>query len=583
MSTVARSSELYAPTLKETPADAVAASHQLLVRAGFMHQLGSGLYSLLPLGWRSVRKLQSILRQELEAIGAQEFQLPSLHPAELWRESGRWDEIDHTMFRLRDRRGGDYCLGMTHEEVFTALARAELRSYRQLPQLWYQISPKFRDELRPRGGLLRAREFLMKDAYSFDLDSVGLEHSFAKMRAAYEQIYARCEVNALPAEAFSGAMGGRESIEFVVQTEAGEDTVIRCENCTYVANLEVARSRLPHTADEPSQSSGPEVFPTPGVLTIDALTSPPYDIPAPRQLKTLVYAADSHLVVAVLRGDHTLHEAKLLSATGASHLRPAEAEEIFTVMGAHPGSLGAVGFTRAPVFVDAALTGRTNMVTGANQDGVHLRGVDVFRDVLQGSHALSVDLRSVAAGETCPNCEGLLQSLSALEVGHIFKLGTRYSARLGATVLDAAGAEVPLVMGSYGIGVGRLLAAIVEQHHDADGIVWPRAVAPYTATVLQLGNSSELEHLASEVILQLTSAGLDVLYDDRHERAGVKFKDADLIGIPLRITVGKRGLADQTVEWKARGEQMVKNVRLSEINVRLDHEFSTGERRSVGA
>ena len=562
-----RVSQFFLPTLKEAPGDAVAASHRLLVRAGFIRQLGAGLYSYLPLGRRSLARLERILREEMGSAGAQEFLLPSLHPAELWRESGRWDEFDETMFRLKDRRGGDYLLAPTHEEVFTAIARAEIRSYRQLPQRWYHISPKFRDEPRPRGGLLRVREFLMKDAYSFDVDVAGLDDAFEAMRAAYERIYARCGLDALPAEAFSGAMGGRESIEFVARTEAGEDEVIHCAACGYTANAEVARSRVAPVADE-STAASVEEFATPGVLTIDALASEPYGVRADRQLKTMVYVADGQPVVAVIRGDDMLNEAKLQVATGATALRTAQPDEIYELMGAHPGSLGAVRISAKTVLVDESLRKRTNLVTGANRDGFHLRGVDLERDVILGSQAAWADLRTARGGESCPDCQARLDSFPALEVGHIFKLGTRYSSRLGATVLDADGNAVPLVMGSYGIGLGRLLAAVVEQHHDDDGIVWPMALAPFDATVLTLGDEPELAALAETAVTQLESIGLDVLYDDRDERAGVKFKDADLVGIPLRIGVGRRGLAANAVEWKLRKDKHADLVPIDEIAAR---------------
>jgi prolyl-tRNA synthetase len=503
-----------------------------------------------------LRKLERILRQEMEAADAQEFLLPSLHPAEPWQSSGRWDAIDATMFRLQDRRGGDYCLAMTHEEIFTGIARSELRSYRQLPQRWYQIGLKFRDEPRPKSGLLRVREFHMKDAYSFDLDSAGLDAAFERMRAAYERIYARCGVDAVPAEAFSGAMGGRESIEFMVRTSAGEDQVIRCAACDYTANAEVARSLLAPYPGEPTEAGeAPQVFPTPGVLTIDALAAPPHRIQAERQLKTLVYIA--------------LNEAKLQLASGSTGVRPAQPDEVVDLMGAHPGSLGAVGFDAALVLVDSAVADRVEMVTGANRDGFHLRGVSVQRDVLTGEHARVVDLRMVGPGESCPNCGAPLESFSALEVGHIFKLGTRYSERMGAYVLTADGSAVPLVMGSYGIGLERLLAAVVEAHHDDDGIIWPAALSPYDVEVVTLGGEPELAALADTAIAYLLAAGLDVLYDDRAERPGVKFKDADLIGIPLRIGIGKRALATNSVELKKRSNSTAELVPLAELAGRL--------------
>jgi prolyl-tRNA synthetase len=565
MSTIDRFSRIFAPTLKETPAEATAASHRLLVRAGFIRQLGAGLYSYLPLGWRSVRKIEQILRHEMDLAGGQEVLLPALQPAELWRESGRWDEVDQTMFRLRDRRDTDYCLGMTHEEAMTDLARRELSSYRQLPQLWYQIGPKFRDEPRPRGGLLRVREFLMKDAYSFDADEAGLDRAFAAMRQAYTRIYARCGVQALAADAFSGAMGGRDSTEFLVESNAGEDSAIHCNACAYVANLEVAASRVACAIEVAADGGRLETFPTPGVRTIEALAAPPFCIPARRQLKTLVYVADGDLVLAVVRGDDMLNEAKLQRATQAGQLRPAETEEIVGLLGAHPGSLGAVGVSGAPVLVDRTLAGCTNMVTGANMDDVHWRGVDVERDIMANANARWADVRTVQSGEGCPACEGSLRMFPALEVGHIFKLGTRYSEKLGARILGPDGVSVHLVMGSYGIGVGRLLAAIVEANHDDDGIVWPPAVAPYTVCVVQIGGEAGLGTYAEQVSARLAQAGLDVLYDDRDERAGVKFKDADLIGIPWRVTVGRRGLADGTVEWIERATRSTRVVPVQAI------------------
>ncbi|MBV9579156.1 MAG: proline--tRNA ligase [Chloroflexi bacterium] len=567
MSPVARYTQLLIPTLREAPVDAVSASHQLLVRAGFVRQVSAGLYSVLPLGWRSMRKLEQLLRHEMDALGAQEVLLPSLQPAEPWQASGRWDAIDETMFRLRDRRGNSYTLGMTAEELMTDLARTELRSYRQLPQRWYQISPKFRDEPRPRSGLLRVREFLMKDAYSFDLDQRGLDRAFEVMRAAYERIFATCELTAWAAEASSGAMGGRDSIEFLAPSEVGEDTAVHCRTCGYTANREVARGLARPIVDEASNPGAEEPvrFPTPGVRTIEALAAPPYGVPPERQLKTLVFIADAEPVVAVVRGDHQLSEAKLLTVLGASTLRAAQSDEIFELLGAQPGSLGAVNFRAARLIVDEVLPGRTNMVTGANRDDVHLRGVDVDRDILSGPTATVADLREVAAGEGCPRCAGLLEFCPALEVGHIFKLGTRYSSALGATVLNAEGTETPLLMGCYGIGLGRLLAAIVEQHHDADGIVWPVAVAPFAVTVLALGQDPAVTAAAETLTRQLAESGVDVLYDDRGERAGVKFKDADLVGIPWRIAVGPRGLAEGWVEWKHRSTEQSDRVSLDDI------------------
>jgi prolyl-tRNA synthetase len=559
-----RLSRSFVPTLKEAPADAQVASHKLLVRAGFIRQLGAGIYDYLPLARRSLAKIEAVIREEMDAIGGQEFFLPALHPAEIWKESGRWEVMGESMFRLKDRKGGDYGLGMTHEEIFTAIARDELRSYRQLPQVWYQIQTKFRDEPRPKSGLLRVRQFTMKDAYSFDVDRAGLDRSYEDERRAYERIFSRCGLEFVAVQAHSGAMGGAESSEFMVRTDAGEDLVAACPRCRYAANTETAASRIAPEEDGPGLPR-PERFPTPGVVTIEALEQKPYAVAAKRQLKTLVYVADEKLIVAVVRGDQELNEAKLQTATGAQVIRPAHAEEIPPLMGARAGSLGAVGFSRAAVYVDTSLAERRDMVTGANEDGFHLRGVDVRRDVLGGPHAKIADLRTVREGEGCPRCDGTLDVFKALEVGHIFKLGTKYSESMRATVLDAEGKQVPIVMGSYGIGVERIMAAAIELRHDENGIIWPMSIAPYHATVLTLGPEPELRKAADELAEALSGAGVEVLYDDRDERAGVKFKDADLVGIPIRIAVGRKGLAEGKAEWKLRGSKQVELVPLGEV------------------
>jgi prolyl-tRNA synthetase len=562
---IVRQSQAFIPTLKEAPADAQVASHKLLVRAGFIRQLGAGIYDYLPLAKRALNKIEAIVREEMEAIGGQEFFLPALHPAEIWKESGRWEVMGDNMFRLKDRKGGDYCLGMTHEEIFTAVARAELRSYRQLPQVWYQIQTKFRDEPRPKSGLLRVRQFTMKDAYSFDVDRAGLDLRYEDQRTAYEKIFTRCGLQFVAVQAHSGSMGGSESSEFMVRTDAGEDLVAACPRCRYAANTETAASRLPAEPDGAGLAA-PEKFPTPGVVTIEALAAPPHGVPARRQLKTLVYMADDRPVVAVVRGDQELNEAKLVTATGAAVVRPAHAEEIPPLMGAHAGSLGAVRFDtrKARVLVDPSLADRKDMVTGANEDGFHLRGVDVRRDLLSSGATLA-DLRTVQAGEGCPRCDGVLDVYKALEVGHIFKLGTKYSVSMQATVLDAEGKQVPIVMGSYGIGVERILAAAIELHHDDNGICWPMAIAPFQAAVLTLGPEPEIKQAADALVAALAAAGVEVLYDDRDERAGVKFKDADLIGIPLRLAIGRKGLAGGNAEWKLRDGGAVELVPLAEV------------------
>ncbi len=565
-----RMSRSFTPTLKEVPADATVASHQLLVRAGYIRQLSAGIYSVLPLGQRSILKITAIVREEMNRIGAQEFYLPALNPRELWEESGRWTVMGENMFRLKDRKGADLCLAMTHEEVFTVLARAELRSYRQLPQIWYQIQTKFRDEPRPKSGLLRVRQFTMKDSYSFDLDRGGLDQAFEAHRQAYVQIFGRCGLKTIQVEAHSGAMGGTGSTEFMVPTDAGEDLIASCEKCGYAANTEKAESRVetPDKYRPAGASPSVEEFPTPGVVTIEALAAKPYGVPADQQLKTLVYAVDGKPVVAIVRGDDQLNEAKLQTATGGSVLRPAHPEEIQRSMGAKPGSLGGVGLAgkEMRVFIDRRLAGLSGLVTGANKDGFHLRNVSVPRDL---AHATSADLRTINGGEGCPRCGHPLAVGKALEVGHIFKLGTRYSETMGARVLDEGGKEVPIVMGSYGIGIERILAGAVELHHDGDGIRMPVSIAPFHVALLPLQmQDAAVRDAAEKLYGELTDAGVEVLLDDRDERAGVKFKDADLLGLPLRIAVGKKGLAEGKVEWKPRGSRDVELVAIGDVVAR---------------
>lgn len=553
-----RWSQTFIPTLRDDPADAEAVSHKLLVRAGLVRQLSAGIYSILPLGWRACRKIEAIIRDEMDKIGAQEFRLPAMHPAELWQRSGRWQVMGDEMFRLKDRRGGELCLGMTHEEVFASIA-TEVRSYRALPQIWYQLQTKFRDEPRPKSGLLRVREFVMKDSYSLDLDRAGLDRAFQLHFDTYRRIFDRCGLSPLAVEASSGSMGGSESIEFMVASDAGEDWVASCGACGYAANLEKATSQLPEIADGPGLAA-PEKFATPGVRTIEDLVGFEGGAAADRQIKTLVYSLDGAIALVLLRGDHALSEQKLSDATGALQVRPASADEIRAALGASAGSLGAVGVTGVRIVADHALEGRRDMTTGANEDGFHLRGVDVARDVAVGEW---LDLREVKAGEACPMCGGQLAVVKTIEAGHIFKLGTRYSEAMGALVTDETGAERPIVMGSYGIGVGRVLAAIVESHHDANGIVWPVSVAPFEVVVSVLNpNEVEPQEAGERLYDALKQQGIDVLLDLRDERPGVKFKDADLVGIPHRIVVGPRGLAEKKVEWKRRRDGLVKEVSL---------------------
>jgi prolyl-tRNA synthetase len=534
----------FIPTLRDDPADAEAASHRLLVRAGFIRQLMSGVYTLLPLGVRSCAKIERIVRDEMGKIGAQEFLLPALHPAELWQRSGRWQAVGEELLRLRDRHGADVCLGMTHEEVFAWLAR-ELRSYRELPQVWYQIQTKFRDEARPKSGLLRVREFAMKDSYSLDVDAAGLDSAFQRHFDAYRRIFGRCGLEPVAVEASSGAMGGSESVEFMVPSDAGEDWIASCAACGYAANVEKATSRLGPVGDAPG-SAAPERFATPGVRTIEDLAAFPGGAPAERQIKTLVYLLDGELALVLLRGDHALSEQKLLDGSGALAARPARDDEIRAALGAGPGSLGAAGLRGRRILADLALRGRRAMTTGANEDGFHVRGVDVERDV---SVDAWLDLREVRAGELCPACEGNLEVRKTIEVGHIFKLGTRYSEALGASVLDEAGKARPIVMGSYGIGIGRTMAAVVEACHDQNGIVWPVSVAPFEVVVSVLNPKDVATAEAGLRIYEaLRGEGIDVILDDRDERPGVKFKDAELVGIPFRVTVGPKGLAEGKAE-----------------------------------
>jgi prolyl-tRNA synthetase len=556
-----RWSRLFVPTLRDDPAEADAPSHRLLLRAGLIRQLTAGHYSLLPMAVRVRARIVQIIREEMNAIGAQEMLLPALHPAEPWRRSGRWELMGQEMFRLRDRRGADHALGMTHEEIFATVAR-ELSSYRQLPQQWYQFQTKFRDEPRPKGGLMRTREFTMKDAYSFDIDRAGLDASFDAYHGAYVRIFERLGIPALPCEASSGTMGGSGSTEFMCPAEVGEDLVVLSPACGYAANIERAASVLPPVADGPGPPA-PERFDTPGVRTIEDLVA--YDAPGDRQIKTLVYILDGTLTLVLLRGDHPLNEQKLVDATGAARIRAAEPAEIQDALGALPGSLGAVGVA-LPVIADEALRGRRAMFTGANTDDVHLRGVDVDRDIDVGTWA---DLREVAEGEPCVRCGEPLRIQRAIEIGHIFKLGDRYSRALGVEVLAPDGRRVPVVMGSYGIGVERAMAAIVETHHDERGIVWPPSVAPFqVAVVIAQSDDADVAEAAEVVYAGLTAAGVEVVIDDRPERAGVKFRDVELTGIPFRVTVGRRGLAEGVAEVTVRATGETSKIALGSV---VDH------------
>jgi prolyl-tRNA synthetase len=567
-----RWSQMHIPTLREDPADAGAASHRLLLRAGYVRQLMAGHYSLLPLAVRVRAKVMEIIRQEMNRIGGQEVLLPLMHPAEIWQRSGRWEVMGEEMFRLTDRKGAGLALAMTHEEIFAVLAQ-ELNSHKQLPQMWYQFQTKLRDEPRARAGLLRVREFTMKDSYTFDLDPAGLDAAFGRHHGAYVRIFERLGIPAIPVEASSGAMGGSDSTEFMCPAPAGagEDLVAYCPGCEYAANVEKATSALTEVADGPGLDA-PERFATPGVRTIEDLAAG-YDAPAGRQVKTLVYLIDGQLTLVLMRGDHTLNEQKLIDATGAAALRPAQPGEIAEALGALPGSLGAVGVTELPVIADEALRGRRDMVTGANEDDVHLRGVDIARDIKVGTWAA---LREVSAGEPCARCGQPLELLTAIEVGHIFKLGYKYTKAFGVTVLDADGQRVHPIMGSYGIGVERAMAAIVECHHDERGIVWPLPVAPFSVVVVVAqAEDSETAKAGEAVYEQLLAAGIEVIIDDRAERAGVKFRDAEITGIPFRVTIGKRGLAEGVAEVTRRESGETVKVPLADVAGHLREALAT--------
>ncbi|HPY31920.1 MAG TPA: proline--tRNA ligase [Verrucomicrobiota bacterium] len=565
-----RWSQTLVATLREAPADAEILSHKLLLRAGLIRKLAGGVYTFLPLGLRVLRKVEQIVREEMDRAGAVEVLMPALQPREIWEQSGRAETAKDVLFKVRDSAQREWFLSPTAEEVITLTAAAEINSYRQLPKNFYQISVKFRDEIRPRFGLMRAREFLMKDAYSFDTTDEAAQVAYQKMYDAYTRIFARCGLKTLPVEADTGVIGGQFSHEFMVPAETGEDQVAYCEGCGYAANLEKATSALPPTA---AREAGPlpEKFPTPGVVTIEALSQDPYRVPANRQIKTLVYLVQDQPVLALVRGDDQLNETKFAAAVGTTVFRAATPEEIFAALGAHPGSLGAVTATlksrTLPIYADERLRGANGMTTGANEDGFHLRHVSLDRD-LAVTHWK--DLRTVNAGEPCRQCGQPLKIRRAIEVGHVFKLGTKYSEALGAVYLDAAGARHPAVMGCYGIGVTRTLQAIIEQSHDADGIIWPLSVAPYPVCLTPLNVAPENPgmQLAEQLYAALTAAGVEVILDDRDERPGVKFKDADLVGFPIRVSIGEKSLARGEVEIKPRGGA-IQSVKIADAAARV--------------
>jgi prolyl-tRNA synthetase len=583
-----RWSQLFVPTLREAPADAEVASHKFLVRAGYIRQLAAGIYSYLFLGQRSFNKISGIVREEMDRIG-QEFYLPALHPRELWEVSGRWAVMGENLFRLKDRKGAELCLAMTHEENMTEIARKELRSYKQLPQIWYQIQTKFRDEPRPKAGLLRVRQFVMKDSYSFDIDESGLDVSYQKHRATYQRIFDRCGLNYLIIDAHSGAMGGSQSEEFMVYTPAGEDQVVSCANCKYAANLEKATSKLEPVTDLWPEGDGkPLEVHTPGQKTIEDVARF-LGVSPKNKIKTLALMIDSESdggtgggaraskigmprpVVVLMRGDHQLNEAKLSTALAGKETRPMDEEEILQLFGSPAGFLGPLGIDWAKnvgdhngpiLLVDKALEGRANLIAGANKQDYHVKNITPGKNFEPTAYA---DLRAVATGDPCPNCGSPLRMDTAVEIGHIFKLGYKYSESMGTRVLDKNGKEVMPIMGCYGIGIERILTAAIEQSNDENGFWLPRAIAPFDVIVTPTNVSDEkLKTTAESIANRLESAGFDVLLDDRDERPGVKFKDADLVGIPFRVNVGKKVTEDR-VEVVQRSTRQSQDVSIAAI------------------
>jgi prolyl-tRNA synthetase len=585
-----RWSQLFIPTLREAPADAEVASHKLLIRAGYIRQLAAGIYSHLLLGQRAILRITEVVRDEMDRIG-QEFLLPALHPREIWEASGRWAVMGDNMFRLKDRGGRDLCLGMTHEEIMTEIARKELRSYKQLPQIWYQIQTKFRDEPRPRSGLIRVRQFIMKDSYSFDINAAGLDVSYQKHYDAYCRIFDRCGLKYAVVEAHSGAMGGSQSHEFMVMTDAGEDRVASCSNCGYAANIEKATSKLAPTDDLPGEGAPEEVH-TPGMKTIEDVAKF-LGVSPTQKIKTLALMQldddpkdpsrrKTRAVIALLRGDHTLNEAKLSTALEGKEFRPMSDEEIRQVFNSPAGYLGPVKIPAmnsgqsetqklrseaGPLLLaDTALEGRKNLIAGANKENFHLRNVTPGRDFQPTQWA---DLRNAGAGEGCPKCGSSLVVGKAMEIGHIFKLGYKYSKSMGATVLDQDGKEVTPIMGSYGIGVERILAAVIEQNNDQDGFWLPLSITPFDVVVTPTNvKEASLLKTAEEIGQKLESAGFRVLLDDRDERPGVKFKDADLVGIPYRVNVGKK-VTEGLVEVVTRSTRHSEDANIAAIEHRF--------------
>ena len=548
-----RASKLFAPTLREVPAEAEVVSHQLMLRAGMLRKAAGGIYNYLPLTWRVLKKIEAIVREEMDEAGGQELLMPIIQPAELWQETGRWDVYGDEMFRLHDRHGRNFCLGPTHEEMITTLVRSEVRSYRQLPLMLYQIQNKYRDEIRPRFGLMRGREFIMKDLYSFDRDEAGLEVSYRKMYDAYTRIFNRCGLKFRAVEADGGAIGGTGTHEFMVIAESGEAAIVFCPDCEYAANVEKAEGQtLPGNEAAPQSV---ESVATPGMRSIEEVTAF-LKVPAAQTIKSIAFRTENGLVIALARGDHEINDVKVQNLVGAIQIELADEADIQRELGSVAGFLGPVGLTeKCTVVADNSVMNLHNAVCGANKPDEHLLHVEPLRDFKPDQVA---DLRMVKAGEPCPHCGSALATARGIEVGQVFKLFTKYSEALKATFLDENGKEKPMVMGCYGIGVSRTMAAAIEQNNDADGIIWPAAIAPFQVAVVPINIKDEAQlQLAERIYGELKAAGLDVLLDDRNERPGVKFKDADLIGYPVRIALGPKALAEGMVEIKCRRDGQV--------------------------
>ncbi|MDO4280128.1 MAG: proline--tRNA ligase [Peptococcaceae bacterium] len=548
------------PTLRDVPAEAQIPSHQLLLKAGYIQKVTAGMYTYLPLGKRVLAKVEQIIREEMDAADGQEILMPITQPAELWEESGRWDAYGAEMFRVVDRHGREFCLGPTHEEVVTDVCRQFIKSYKQVPLRLYQIQNKYRDERRPRFGLMRGREFVMKDLYSFDIDEAGLDQAYQDMYQAYNKIFSRCGLTFRPVLADSGQIGGGYTHEFMVLAENGEGTIAYCDSCDYAANIEIAEAK-PEACEDKHDAAAVEKIVTPNIATIEDICKFLDDTPQ-NSIKSVLMRADDELIMVLVRGDREVNDVKVQHVHPCLNIEMADEDFIVEKIGAHPGSLGPVGLKDIPIYADLELENRTGLACGANEDGYHFIHVDMARDLPEVTYH---DLRMLNEGEKCPVCSGTIQTARGIEVGQVFKLGTKYSEALGATVLNEEGKATVLQMGCYGIGVSRVLSATVEQHHDDKGIIWPKTLAPYHASLIVVNIKDEAQMAAGEKLYaELQQAGFDILFDDRKERAGVKFNDADLIGLPVRIVCGKK-ISDGIVEYKYRDSDEVLEVSVDEV------------------